>query len=470
MKFDEFKDWINQHPMLLKVFDDTFHQDLWNTTYSDSKLHHSPSELCTSAAMRESHISERMSTYKDEEPECKFKFGKIHTRIPEATGFLSSQVKKKSIQAKYYELKCPFLIYYSKKEHKLCKGVIYLDGCKVEPLNDKKKLGFSITHQSPSYIPQCFTCQEKADFDQWMDHLKHFQNSSINQFYKINEKIGTGQFSTVFRGADLKDPAKEYAIKVIDKEKLRPSEKQSILSETSVMKVLDHPSTIKLIETIELQHKLYIVMELVKDGDLFDYILAKDFVEEYESSFIMKQLLHSLNYIHSMGIIHRDLKPENIMISLNENKTIKQIKLIDFGFATWNCSTKPTKEACGTPNYLAPEVLKECGYDKKVDVFSLGVIMYFLLRGYLPFDDPNQGEILKKTYRSEPPMTDAHWANISEEGKDLVKKLLEKDPKNRIDIEDALKHPWIQNREALKKYEGVNPKPLEQAAQNGEAN
>ena len=148
-------------------------------------------------------------------------------------------------------------------------------------------------------------------------------------------------------------------------------------------------------------------MELVKDGDLFDYILSKDFLEgkevlvsfssnfsmvEYEASYIMKQLLNSINYIHSMGIIHRDLKPENIMISLNANHAISQIKLIDFGFATFVCSTKVIKDACGTPNYLgiervfdeiitfcvAPEVLKEAGYDKKVDVFSLGVIMYFM--------------------------------------------------------------------------------------------
>jgi len=463
MKFEEFKDWINQHPMLLKVFDDTFHQDLWNSTHHDARLH-SPSELSTTVAMQQSHYSERQFTYKDEEPECKFKIGRINTKIPEATGFLSSQVKKKPSKAEYFELKGPFLIYYMKKEQKFCKGVIFLDGCKVEPVNDnnKKKYGFKITHQSPSYIPQCFNCQGKADFDQWMDHLRHFQNSSIGDYYRIGEKIGTGQFSTVYRGSDFNDSTKEYAIKIIDKEKLKPTEKQSILSETSVMKVLDHPSTIKLIETIEIQNKLYIVMELVKDGDLFDYILSKDFLEEYEASYIMKQLLNSINYIHSMGIIHRDLKPENIMISLNANHAISQIKLIDFGFATFVCSTKVIKDACGTPNYLAPEVLKEAGYDKKVDVFSLGVIMYFMLRGYLPFDDPNVGEILKKTYKAEPPMSDEHWNNISEDSKDLLKKLLCKDPKTRIEIEEALKHPWIQNREALLKYEGVNPKPAAQ--------
>jgi len=185
-------------------------------------------------------------------------------------------------------------------------------------------------------------------------------------------------------------------------------------------------------------------MELGQDGDLFDYIVGKQFLEEYEASFIMKKLLLSLNYIHNMGIIHRDLKPENIIISLDSDSEVSEVKLTDFGFSKFLSTKSSVKDACGTPGYIAPEVFNEKGYDKKADLFSLGCIMYFLIRGRLPFDGPSVSEVLKRTFQDDIPMKGEHWRNISWEGKDLLRKLLRKDPRQRIDLEDALKHPWIQ--------------------------
>ena len=139
------------------------------------------------------------------------------------------------------------------------------------------------------------------------------------------------------------------------------------MSETAVLKILNHNTVIKLIETLEIQNYLYIVMELGSDGDLFDYIVNNQFLEgkkfslffnkitffiEYEASFIMKRLLLSLTYIHNMGIIHRDLKPENIIISLDSNSQVSEIKLTDFGFSKFLCTSENIIEACGTPGYI----------------------------------------------------------------------------------------------------------------------
>jgi len=471
MSYSEFKEWVDQNPLVMRVFDDTFHQDLWNSTYcepTERRTSNLPTmtEIPTSLkSLKESRYSERTFSFKDEEIFCKRLGSFQSTSNIQIAGKLYKK-ENSSWNAKYAELRGSFLVYFSNKEQKYCEGMLLLDGCHVECLNNlhknvkPQKYGFKISYPREGYKPYFFSCPDKLSYDEWMDHLKIFQNVSIKDMYNIHEQIGTGQFSTVFRGTSKIEDYKEIAIKIIDKEKLTATEKQSILSETSVMKVLDHSTTIKLFETFDIQNKLYIIMELVKDGDLFDYILDKEFVEEYEASFLMQRLLTSVAYLHNHGIVHRDLKPENIMITRESDAehTIKEIKLIDFGFSKFISSNDLIMDACGTPNYLAPEILKESGYDKKVDVFSLGVIMYFLLRGYLPFDASNVGEILKKTYIQDAPMDDEHWDKISPEGKDLLNKMLQKDPNERIELEEALKHPWIQQRENLKRYEGVNPR------------
>jgi len=304
-----------------------------------------------------------------------------------------------------------------------------------------------------------------------MAHLKGFQSSSIHDVYLFKEKIGTGKFSIVYRAVSKKNNTQEFAIKVIDKNGLKPEEREFVLMETSVMKVLNHPGMIKLIETVETKSAIYIVTELVKDGDLFEYIVHREFLEEYEASFIMKQLFIANNYLHSVGIIHRDLKPENIMITLSDNKEkVKEVKIIDFGFAQFVTPGVTLKETCGTPNYVAPDVLKGNGYDKRADVWSLGIIMFLMLRGRLPFDAHNVDDILKNTLKMPLPLDEEHWDNVSPDGRDLLTRLLDRDMNSRINIQDALNHPWIavkfpsksstliipQNREGLKKYANKN--------------
>lgn len=159
----------------------------------------------------------------------------------------------------------------------------------------------------------------------------------------------------------------------------------------------------------------------------------------------MCHLLRSVHYIHNTGMIHRDLKPENIMLVFNEDSNLKMAKIIDFGLAKFinRKADIEIEEMCGTPNYLAPEVLKGENPVEASDVFSLGVILYFMLRGMLPFDSFIPDEIISNTINGEYTLDDLHWDNVSSDAKDLLKKLLENNPSSRISLKEAENHPWI---------------------------
>lgn len=187
----------------------------------------------------------------------------------------------------------------------------------------------------------------------------------------------------MYKASSKANENKLFAIKQIDMVKIDPIEIEIIRNETGIIKVLHHPNIIRYYETYETKDTIYIVCEYLKDGQLFDYILDREFLEEEEASFIMEQLLSTVKYVHNLGLIHRDLKPENIMVEIDDepySKTkgaIKKVKLIDFGFACYMDDEAQMQEAVGTPNYVAPEIyLGE--YNQTSDIFSLGVILYFM--------------------------------------------------------------------------------------------
>jgi len=454
ISYDEFKQWINLHPMILKVFDETFHQDIWATPRI-------PKTLQTKTNFTSGATEDDLRRWESLSKTSKYPF-KYQEKPSEMSGDLYKKGKRsKNWVKRFFELHEHFLFYYETKGATQPKGIFFLDGCEIEELKDynvTKKYGFTISNKSESYENHVLYCNTKQEFDEWMSHLRIFKSSTIMDLYTFHEKIGAGKFSTVYRATCKADKNKEYAVKIIEKKLLKPEERDFLLSETSVMKVLDHPNIIKLIDTVESKTHIYIITEIVKDGDLFDYIVNQEYVEEYDASFVMKQLLISVYYLHSIGIIHRDIKPENILVSMDNHEQIKEVKIIDFGFAKLMNDDARLSETCGTPNYVAPEILRNCGYDKSADIWSLGVIMYLMVRGLLPFDAHDQNEILVNTLKASVPLEDEHWANVSPDAKDLIKKLLCKDCPNRIDIPTALKHPWIKNREALKQYIGVNRK------------
>lgn len=246
-------------------------------------------------------------------------------------------------------------------------------------------------------------------------------------------------------------------MKVIEKEQLTGVENYIIRHECEVLELCHHPCIVKFREKIESKTHIFLVTELLTDGDLYDYICEKKQLTEHEASFIMKELLQTVQYLDALGLIHRDIKPENIIIR-KVNNEVERVKLIDFGFAVFKNSLDTMKKCekfAGTPGYSAPEVIKLQEYNSSVDNFSLGVLLHFMLSGTLPFDSECTNEIKRLTLKGVVEMKGSKWANVSEEAKDLVKRLL-KPSAERISIEEALSHPWIENEEMKTVIEGVS--------------
>lgn len=271
-----------------------------------------------------------------------------------------------------------------------------------------------------------------------------FIQENLNIFTSIYSltsfPIGYGCYGEVYICDHIRSKERR-AVKIIDKIWISEEmiENRTVLNEVEILKTLDHPNVLKVFEYFEDDRNYYIVMEYCKEGDLYDELQVLGKFDEESTGKIMNQLLSGLNYIHRRNVIHRDIKLDNILLS-GKGKDLC-IKIIDFNISTFNLGKRLSK-VTGTPNYIAPEVIKG-NYTEKCDMWSCGVIMYLLLVGSFPFDGANREEILKKISSGLISFPIQTWKNISHDAKDLVSKLLEKNPNKRISSKQALKHPWL---------------------------
>ena len=215
-------------------------------------------------------------------------------------------------------------------------------------------------------------------------------------------------------------------------------------NEIAILKDLDHPNTVKMYEFLEDEKRIYIVTEICKGGELFDEILNRSKFDERDAAVVMKQLLSAINYCHQKNIVHRDLKPENML--LEQDRDLEKIKIVDFGTSLVYDESRSLDEKLGTAYYIAPEVIKK-SYNEKCDLWSCGVIMYILLSGEPPFNDPRADNeaIMKKVETGKYDIEHGVWKSITTEAKELIQRLLTYDPAERISAEDALNHTWIAN-------------------------
>eukprot|EP01135_Chromosphaera_perkinsii_P005335 Nk52_evm16s343 gene=Nk52_evmTU16s343 len=270
--------------------------------------------------------------------------------------------------------------------------------------------------------------------------------------YAIEEKIGTGNFADV-RKCSHKLSGKTYAIKIIDKSKAHSSTyKENMFEmELEILKEIEHPNMIKLYDHYETERYLYLVTELASDGDLFDRVVSKKkrkALSEKDASHLIKQLVLGVEYLHRQNVVHRDLKPENILIdSGSDGKDI--VKVCDFGLATTISKGQKLGTVCGTPTYVAPEILSEEGYDEKVDIWAIGVITYILLCGHPPFHSKVQKMLFQKIRKGEYDFHEKYWGCISSSAKELIKHMLTVDPKERFTASQVLEHPWIRYPDAV---------------------
>lgn len=282
--------------------------------------------------------------------------------------------------------------------------------------------------------------------------MKFFSRGGLDdceKSYKLGRTLGQGSFATV-KVATHKTEHSKYAVKIITKTQLTKEDSAALESEVAIMREVAHENVVQLKQVFDCTAKFYMVIELCTGGEMFDRIVKKSFYTEDEARKSILQINSALHYCHQKNIVHRDLKPENLLY--NKPEPDETIKLADFGLAyILNPDTLMTT-ACGTPGYVAPEVLTNEGYGPEVDMWSLGVILYILLVGFPPFYDESTTMLFELIKRGDYEFTDPYWEDISDEAKDLVTRLLTVDAKKRATSTDVMNHPWMSSTEGKEKH------------------
>uniref|UniRef100_A0A3B4AXN3 protein kinase C n=1 Tax=Periophthalmus magnuspinnatus TaxID=409849 RepID=A0A3B4AXN3_9GOBI len=266
--------------------------------------------------------------------------------------------------------------------------------------------------------------------------------SSVYQIF-TDEVLGSGQFGVVY-GGKHRETGRDVAIKIIDKLRFPNKEESELKNEVAILKTVQHPGVVSLQAMFESPEKVFVVMEKLH-GDMLEMILSseKGRLPEHTTRFLLTQILVALRHLHSKNIVHCDLKPENVLLTSSD--PLPQVKLCDFGFARiiGECSFR--RSVVGTPAYLAPEVLRGRGYNRSLDMWSVGVILYVSLSGTFPFnEDEDVNEQIHNAAFMYPSKT---WREVSRQAIDLISNLLQVKMRKRLSVDKTLSHPWLQDYE-----------------------
>ncbi|XP_062427770.1 serine/threonine-protein kinase MARK1 isoform X7 [Rhea pennata] len=298
----------------------------------------------------------------------------------------------------------------------------------------------SIKSSSRQNVPRCRNSITSAN-----EEHPHIGN------YRLLKTIGKGNFAKVKLARHVLT-GREVAVKIIDKTQLNPTSLQKLFREVRIMKILNHPNIVKLFEVIETEKTLYLVMEYASGGEVFDYLVAHGRMKEKEARAKFRQIVSAVQYCHQKCIVHRDLKAENLLLDADMN-----IKIADFGFSNEFTVGNKLDTFCGSPPYAAPELFQGKKYDgPEVDVWSLGVILYTLVSGSLPFDGQNLKELRERVLRGKYRIP----FYMSTDCENLLKKLLVLNPIKRGSLEQIMKDRWMNvghEEEELKPY--TEPEP-----------
>ena len=348
---------------------------------------------------------------------------------------------------KYYLVLINKDIYYYKNEDKKeVMGMHNLSGCFVKDngtkiLNDKTYYSFTLVFPSKE---RSFYCNSKEIYENFTQKLKEaFGYLNFFDYYEMLDDLGEGIFGSVKLGVEKKTKER-VAIKIIKKKKAKPSDIELVRTEIDVMKLCHHPNVVHLLDHFENAEYIFIVMEYIRGGRLTDYMKEKKFnFSEKRAAELIYEIAVGVKYLHKYGIIHRDLKPDNIMLTEANDKG--HIKIMDFGLSKILGKKEKTSDGFGTLTFVSPEVLIRKPYNKEIDIWSIGVILYLMLSGDLPFDDEEDDEqkIAKSIVFNEVEFPQKKFGNKSKEVIDLIKRCLTKEPKDRIKVDEIIKSDWI---------------------------
>ncbi|XP_026880789.2 serine/threonine-protein kinase MARK1-like isoform X3 [Electrophorus electricus] len=311
-------------------------------------------------------------------------------------------------------------------------------------------------HASPDGFPEVPAPPTQSASRQSLPRCRSSLSSSVDEHphvgnYRLLKTIGKGNFAKVKLGRHVLT-GREVAVKIIDKTQLNPTSLQKLFREVRIMKVLNHPNIVKLFEVIETDKTLYLIMEYASGGEVFDYLVAHGRMKEKEARAKFRQIVSAVQYCHQKRIVHRDLKAENLLLDADMN-----IKIADFGFSNEFTVGSKLDTFCGSPPYAAPELFQGKKYDgPEVDVWSLGVILYTLVSGSLPFDGQNLKELRERVLRGKYRIP----FYMSTDCENLLKRLLVLNPVKRGSLEQIMKDRWMNvghEEEELQPYSEPQP-------------
>nr|CAX69705.1 serine/threonine-protein kinase Chk2 [Schistosoma japonicum] len=318
---------------------------------------------------------------------------------------------------------------------------------KKQPLNNNDEISVSLKHL------KCFIFSDSTS-------ARTLYPPEVTSRYTVSKHLGRGAFGEVKLVFD-KEHCEKFAMKIVQKKhfpvvsKFGKTFTASVAAEVDILTRLNHPCIIQIYDVIHTTEAMYMVLELVEGGELFNRIVDLGQLSESDSKFFFLQMAMAVKYLHDHGITHRDLKPENILLTSKENRCL--IKVTDFGVSKLVDEGTMLRTFCGTPDYLAPEVLKTAGcgtYTCVIDVWSLGVILYICLVGYPPFTKQRQDldletQIIKGLYD----FPENFWHGISQEAISLIERMLVVNPIDRSSIYDILEDPWLNDKELHKEVQ-----------------
>ena len=389
-------------------------------------------------------VDREIESVEDSESEENFELDD-EEEIIKYEGFLYKLIDKK-MRKLFFKLVHKDLFFYKDKNDLSHRGMHNLSGLfiKVEEakmFDNKKYFCFSVVYPAKTRM---YYCDDEKQYKEWIDNLKKATGyTNLLDIYDVKEKLGNGKFGLVKLGIN-KQTKEKVAIKIMNKKKMDTSDIELMRTEIEILKICQHPNIIRLYDIFENIDYIYIIMEYCPGGDLFSYLEKRKFhIPEERAAVIMNKMCEAVFYFQSyFGVIHRDLKPENVLMTSEGDDG--DIRILDFGLSKISTPNEKCIEPYGTLTYCAPEIILDEPYNKEVDMWSLGVMTYLMVSGRLPFNAEDENKIARQIAFSEPDFENDCWKKISKECVKFIKRLLEKDPKKRMVIADALKHEWFQ--------------------------
>jgi len=286
------------------------------------------------------------------------------------------------------------------------------------------------------------TFDDHSHYERWLKELTVATNWRLQNYYDVDKEIGSGKYSTVYRAWEKKTRMK-VAVKVVWRSESDPKAATFIERERRIMQCIEHHSIIKAYDIFDEPSKLCIVLEYMEGGVLSNVLKKEKTFSEKNASDIMRNVFIALEFLHRNNIVHRDVKPDNILCPTSSWPL--DVKLADFGLSNFLSEDghHTLSSGVGTPYYVAPEMVQKRCYGCSVDMWSCGVLLFLLLAGRFPFKAHSKAETLRKIREGKYRMDEKDWADISDDAKDLVSKLLVCDPKKRLTASQALRHKWI---------------------------